>query len=149
VKSGSALMTWKEYDGVPIALYQAGDIFGDLEVYKNSKRLFSVMSITELTVLVLNKRDFKNIFFRKAPFLGNRFLWEMERKFLFLERVMQMIVDCVFHGKNIFDLQGSIVDFDRQGSLLKVEDRNNYLHNFLRSYHSRLMNSLILRFKNE
>jgi CRP-like cAMP-binding protein len=129
-------MTWKEYDGVPIALYQQGDIFGDIEVYKNSKRIFSVMSITKLEVYVLSKRDLKKVFFQKAPFLGKMFVTELERKFLFLERVMQMIVDCVFHGKNIFDISGSIVGFDRKGSQLKFKDRQQHLHNFLSSYNS-------------
>ena len=140
-------MTWKEYDGVPIALFQPGDIFGELEVYKNSKRIFSVMSISKMEVLVLSKSDFKKIFFRKAPFLGNRFVFELERKFLFLERVMQMIVDCVFHGKNIFEVQESVIGFERKGSLLKIEDRKQHLENFLSSYNSNEYKSIIFHWK--
>jgi hypothetical protein len=132
-------MTWKEYDGVPVALYQPGDIFGELEVYKNSKRLFSVISITQLELLVLTKRDFKKYFFRVIPYLGNKFIDEMENKFLYLERVMQMIVDCVFQGKNIFEVRESIIGFHRKGSLLKPEDKKMYLDNFLHSYRSTLI----------
>ena len=140
-------MTWKEYDGVPVALYQPGDIFGEFEVYKNSQRLFSVMSITKLEVYVLSKRQFKKIFFRIAPYLGNKFLDQMENKFLYLERVMQMIVDCVFGGKNIFEVQESIIGFDRKGSLLKPEDRRMYLDNFLNSYRSRFLKVFVQKIK--
>lgn len=130
-------MTWKEYDGVPIALYQPGDIFGDLETYKNTRRLFSVMSISKLEVLVLHKSKFRKIFFQVMPALGVKFVEELEQKFQFLERVMQMIVDCVFHGKNIFEANESTIGFERKGSMLKAEDRRLYLSTFLRSFQSR------------
>ena len=129
-------MTWKEYDGVPVALFQPGDIFGDLEVYKNTRRMFSVMSITKVELLVLHKHHFRKIFFRLLPSLGNKFVLNMEKKFIFLERVMQMIVDCVFHGKNIFEVNESIIGFERKGSLLKAEDRKIYLSTFMRSFRS-------------
>ena len=135
IKSGSALKTWKEYDGVPIALFQPGDVFGDFEVYKNTTRLFSVMSITEVELLVLDKTDFKNIFFRLDPSLGNNFVQEMEIRFVYLERVMQMVVDCVFQGKNLFEINQSIINFEKMGSLLKVEDKKNFL---LDSFQSKL-----------
>ena len=130
-------MTWQEYDGVPVAIYQPGDIFGEIEVYKNSKRLFSVISITKMEILVLNKKDFRRIFFRMVPSLGNKFVDQMEQKFEYLETVMQMVVDCVFHGKNIFEINQSIVGFERKGSLLKVEDKKIYFNKFLNSFRSK------------
>jgi CRP-like cAMP-binding protein len=133
-------MTWKEYDGVPVALFQPGDVFGEIEVYKNSPRLFTLMSITELNVLTLDKQSFRKIFFRTYPQLGNRFIDEMERKFVYLERIMQMVVDCVFNGKNLYNFKESIINFDKQGSFLKVEDKQNYLINFLCSYRSKIWN---------
>ena len=72
-----------------------------------------------------------------VPNLGSMFILEMENKFHFLEKVMQMVVDCVFHGKNLFEEKKSMVDFERQGSLLKIEDRKDYLSNFLRSFRSK------------
>lgn len=130
-------MTWKEYDGVPVALYQPGDMFGDFEVYKNTKRLFSVMSISKLEVLVLHKAKFRKIFFQVLPSLGVRFVQDLDEKFQFLERVMQMIVDCVFHGKNIFEATESTIGFERKGSLLKAEERQLYLSKFMCSFQSR------------
>ena len=129
-------MTWKEYDGVPVALFQSGDVFGDIEVYKNSPRLFTLMSITQMNVLTLNKQDFRKIFFRTYPQLGKRFTKEMEKKLVYLEWVMQMVVDCVFNGRNLFDLNASIINFDKHGSFLQIEEKENYLVDFLCSYRS-------------
>jgi hypothetical protein len=91
-----------------------------------------------MEMLVLNKKDFRNIFFRICPSLGQLFMDLMDRRFLYLERVMQMVVDCVFQGKNFFEINQSHINFDKQGSLLKVEDRQNYLVNFVKSFRSKV-----------
>lgn len=130
-------MTWQEYDGVPVALFQAGDIFGEVEVYKNSPRLFDVVSISELHLLVLGKRDFKKIFFMSFSFLGARFVERMDRRFVYLEQVMQTIVDCVFQGKNLFDT-GRSVDFEKQGNLLAPDAQRHHMKLFLQSFRSTL-----------
>ena len=89
-------MTWDEFEGLPVAVYHPGMCFGEFEVYKNTERLFSCRSITEMKVLILEKRDFKQIFFRSYPQLGNVFVKEMNRKFNHLLKIMTVLQNEVF-----------------------------------------------------
>lgn len=91
-------MTWDEYEGVPIGIFIPGNIFGDLEVYKNSRRLFSCVAITRLETFSMTKKDFRRILFIKYPSIGKVYLSIMDFKLLELEKVMQIIVNCMFEG---------------------------------------------------
>lgn len=91
-------MTWNEYEGVPVGIYIPGNIFGDLEVYKNSSRLFSCVAITRLETFTMTKQDFRRILFVKYPTIGKTYLSIMDFKLLELEKVMQIIVNCMFEG---------------------------------------------------
>lgn len=85
-------MTIHELDNVPIAIYRSGTIFGEFEVYKNTKRVFSCSTVTPVKLLVLDKKKFKFIFFKANPFLGKLFVSKMETKFRNLELVMNEVV---------------------------------------------------------
>ena len=89
-------MTWDEHNNIPVEVYEPGMFFGEFEVYKNTHRLFSCLALTDLEVLVLNKKDFKKIFFRSYPKLGNIFIQEMNINFERLEYVMELIHDTLF-----------------------------------------------------
>jgi CRP-like cAMP-binding protein len=96
--SGQVLMTWDEYENVPIGIFIEGNIFGDLEVYKNSKRLFSCFAITKLETFSMTKTEFRRILFMKYPTIGKIYLNIMDFKLLELEKVMQIIVSTIFEG---------------------------------------------------
>lgn len=99
-------MTWDEHDHLPVEVYEPGMYFGEFEVYKNTNRLFSCMALTDLELLVLNKRDFKKIFFRSFPKLGTIFIQEMNFNFERLEYIMEMIYDAFYSE----DSEGDIND---------------------------------------
>ena len=85
-------MTVHELNDVPIAIYREGMVFGEFEVYKNTKRLFSCVSITPVKLLILDKKKFKYIFFKSDPSIGKWFLSRMETKFENLEKVMNKVI---------------------------------------------------------
>jgi CRP-like cAMP-binding protein len=92
VVEGIVMMTVHELNDVPIAIYRSGMVFGEFEVYKNTKRLFSCTSITPVKLLVLDKKKFKYIFFKSDPSIGKWFLSSMEAKFENLEQVMNKVL---------------------------------------------------------
>jgi CRP-like cAMP-binding protein len=93
IREGHAIMTWDQYEGVPVGVYGSGSTFGELEVYKNTRRLFSCWAVTDLDLFVLSKKDFKRIFFQNFPDFGQKHLVIMDRAFDGLEGIMQMVVD--------------------------------------------------------
>ena len=98
-------MSIHELDDVPIAIYRSGTIFGEFEVYKNTKRLFSCSTVTPVKLLVLDKKSFKYIFFKADPCLGKTFLSKMEKKFKNLETVMNQVVPlATFRSSHTFQL---------------------------------------------
>jgi len=125
------MITWEEYDGIPVRIFQPGLIFGDLETYKNSNRLFSCIAITELEVLILNKRDFRRVFYRMFPSLGNRYMHEMDRKLEFLKGIMQMIVDCVKFEKDA--KQVNKTQYHLNPNLLNLKRKSKYIESFVNS----------------
>ena len=101
IKSGQVVMTWNDYEGVPIGIFIPGNIFGDSEVYKNCHRLFSCFAITKVQVYSMKKKDFRRILFMKYPTIGKIYLNIMDFKLIELEKVMQIIVTTIFDGKLI------------------------------------------------
>ena len=93
IKNGTAVMVSEEYSGLPIAVYGKGSFFGDIEVFKNMKRCFSVNSLTTLDMLVLNKSSFKTIFNRQFPVLGYLFLDHIEKKWRNIQEILELIDD--------------------------------------------------------
>ena len=100
IKSGQVMTTWNEYDGVPIGIFIPGNIFGDLEVYKNSNRMFSCLAVTEVELYSMKKQDFRRILFIKYPKIGKIYLNIMDFKLFELEKVMQLIISCIFNGRS-------------------------------------------------
>jgi CRP-like cAMP-binding protein len=92
VIEGIVLMTLHELEDVPIAIYRSGTFFGEFEVYKNTNRLFSCISIVPAKLLILDKKKFKYIFFKSDPTLGKWFISCMEKKFEKLEKVMNKVI---------------------------------------------------------
>jgi CRP-like cAMP-binding protein len=93
------MMTWAEYEDVPIGIFIPGNIFGDLEVYKNSKRLFMCTAMSRVETFCMKKKDFRRILFIRYPILGKIYLNIMDFKLLELEKVMQIIVNAIFDGE--------------------------------------------------
>ena len=137
MKSGCAMITWEEYDGIPVRIFQPGLIFGDLETYKNSNRLFSCIAITELEVLILNKRDFRRVFYRMFPSLGNMYMHEMDRKLEFLKGIMQMIVDCVKFEKDAKEVNKT--QYHLNPNLLNLKRKSKYIESFVNSIRGKVL----------
>jgi hypothetical protein len=90
------VMTWDEFDEIPVAVYQQGMWFGDFEVYKNVGRLFSCVSMTDVELFTLSKKDFKRIFFQEYVDFGNYFLHKMDVNFENLENTMEIVYHILF-----------------------------------------------------
>lgn len=131
------MITWEEYDGIPVRIFQPGLIFGDLETYKNSNRLFSCIAITELEVLILNKRDFRRVFYRMFPSLGNMYMHEMDRKLEFLKGIMQMIVDCVKFEKDAKEVNKT--QYHLNPNLLNLKRKSKYIESFVNSIRGKVL----------
>ena len=80
-----------DYLNLPIAVYEEGSFFGDIEVFKNSKRYFSTIALTNLELLAIEKNKFKKIFFRQFPFLGHIFLTQFDKKWSNLQEILELI----------------------------------------------------------
>lgn len=136
IKKGLALLTWDEYDGVPVSIFDEGSIIGELEVYKNSPRLFTCWAVTDLDLLVLTKKDFKRIFFQNFPNFGHKHLIIMDRAFEALEGVMQMVVDfLLLEESNVFGISTK-----NEASPIPKSPRvknTHYIHQYLKSFTGR------------
>ena len=131
VKQGHALMTWDQYESVPIGVFGPGSIFGEIEVYKNTRRMFSCWAVTDLELFVLSKKNFKRIYFQNFPELGKKHLIIMDRAFEAIEGLMQMIQDfLILENSHLFVSPVTNVspNFDRPNN--KFISRNNQSSNF-------------------
>jgi CRP-like cAMP-binding protein len=93
IQKGSVIMISEDYSNLPIAVYEEGSFFGDIEVFKNSKRYFSTIALTDLQLLAIEKHKFKKIFFRQYPFLGHIFLTQFDLKWNNLQEILELISD--------------------------------------------------------
>ena len=91
-----------DYSNLPIAVYEQGTFFGDIEVFKNIKRYFSTIALTNLELYTIEKNKFKKIFFRDFPFLGHIFLTHFDQKWNKLQEIIELIQD-FFESKKIQD----------------------------------------------
>jgi hypothetical protein len=127
-------MTWDQYEGVPVGVYGSGSSFGELEVYKNTRRLFSCWAVTDLDLMVLSKKDFKKIFFQNFPDFGQKHLIIMDRAFDGLEAIMQMVVDfLILENSNIF---GHSQNLDSPHSFNSKSGSKDYLKKYIKSFTS-------------
>lgn len=86
-------MISEDYSNLPIAIYEQGTFFGDIEVFKNIRRCFSTIALTKLELLAIEKNQFKKIFFREYPSLGHMFLTHFEQKYSSLQEIVELIND--------------------------------------------------------
>lgn len=93
IAAGAAVMVSEDYSGLPLAVYEAGSFFGDVEVFKNADRCFSVNSLTRLEVLTLSKSSFKRIFHRQFPVLGHLFLDHIDKRWSSIQEILELIDD--------------------------------------------------------
>lgn len=134
VKKGHVVMTWDEYHGVPVGIYDPGSTFGEFEVYKNTSRLFSCWAVTDLHLFVLHKKDFKKIFFQNFPSFGQKHLIMMDRAFEGLEGIMHMIIDfLVLENSHIF---GATLEREKKFASSPKSDapRKDYIRQYLKSF---------------
>ena len=89
-------MTWQQLQDIPVAIYQAGAWFGEFEVHKNMQRLFSCLAKADTELFALDKKQFKQIFFKSFPHFGRDFVRQMDRDFENLENTMQSVIDYVY-----------------------------------------------------
>ena len=82
-----------DYSNLPIAIYEQGTFFGDIEVFRNISRCFSTVALTRLELLAIDKSQFKKIFFREFPSLGHMFLTRFEQKYSSLQQIVELIND--------------------------------------------------------
>lgn len=101
VNEGIVLMSIQEFDDVPIDIYNQGEVFGEFEVYKNTPRLFSCSALTNVRLLILDKKKFKYLFFKAFPKIGKEFIDQMEKKFEKLETVMNQVIPLVTYQSSV------------------------------------------------
>ena len=85
---------------LPIAVYEEGSFFGDIEVFKNFKRYFSCTSMSQLELLALDKLSFKRIFFRQYPILSKHFIKQIEKRWNSIEKILELIENYLDPNKN-------------------------------------------------
>ena len=118
-------MISEEYSGLPLAVYKEGSFFGDIEVFKNMKRYFSVNSLSKLDLLALDKSDFKRIFFRQFPVLGYLFLTHIEKKWNNIQEILELIDD--FFDPNKVNKRGREItrSIKQDGKMINKMSRKN------------------------
>ena len=84
-------MVWNEYSNLPIAVFNEGSFFGELETYKNSPRIFSCIALTVLDVFTIDKAEFNRVFFKFNPSLGSRMIFKIDNDLLDLTKIMAYI----------------------------------------------------------
>lgn len=131
-------MTWDDYGGVPVAVFQSGDIFGEFEAYKGCARLFSVVSVSNLHVLALHRDKFQDIFFTSFPRLGRRLVERIDRRLVYLKCIMQTIVDEFFPKMNLLKSEMGPINLIRCGNSFDSESKLDTTGTFLNSFRSRL-----------
>jgi CRP-like cAMP-binding protein len=113
-----------------VAVYQQGMWFGDFEVYKNVGRLFSCVSMTDVELFALTKKDFKRIFFQEYVDFGNYFLHKMDVNFENLENTMEIVYHILFpeSATRTVDIKLDIIKNQRK----MISQINEIKHNQLR-----------------
>ena len=112
---GKVFMLSEDYHNLPIAFYEEGSFFGEIEVFKNLKRCFTCIAADNLELLAMEKADFKKIFGRYNPDLFKLFLVVAERRWKDVELVLKFIGDMV-------DPQNKNTDAIRFTNKLKEEN---------------------------
>lgn len=95
ILKGKILMVSEDYHNLPIALYEEGSFFGEIEVFKNLKRCFTCIAADNLELLAMEKADFKKIFGRYNPDLFKLFLVVVEHRWTDVEIMLQFIGNLV------------------------------------------------------
>lgn len=96
VNKGLVVMTWRDLENIPVGLYERGTWFGDIEVHKNKRRLFSCIAKTEVELFVMEKRQFKHIFFKKFRGFGRYLVETINQNFENLAKIMEFIIKNVY-----------------------------------------------------
>lgn len=81
----------EDYNNLPIVVYQKGSFFGEIEIFQNMKRCFTCVALEELELLVIEKSNYKKIFNRQFPFLGQMFLIQIEARWKHIEDILKLI----------------------------------------------------------
>lgn len=66
-----ALITYKSSKTFPLVILGEGSFFGEIELLMKCSRQFSVMTVTDCVILMLEKSKFITIFYKKYPRLGS------------------------------------------------------------------------------
>ena len=62
-----------EHYGLPVAIYKAGNFFGEMEIFANEKRHFSCWAYSDCVLIALKKEVYSKLFYIKYPILGKAF----------------------------------------------------------------------------
>jgi CRP-like cAMP-binding protein len=107
-----------DYSNLPIAVYDEGSFFGDIEVFKNMKRYFSMIALTHLELLTIEKNKFRKIFFRNYPFLGHLFLTHFNKKWDSLQEIIELLQE-LFDSKDVEETESVKSD-------ISLKDKNMF-----------------------
>lgn len=122
-------MISEDYGNLPIAVYEAGSFFGDIEVFKNLKRYFSCIALVSLELLTIDKANFKRIFFRQYPILGQMFLVHIEKRWNNIEEILFLIDGFLNPNKNKLSGNRLIDSIKKEGIFLSKISRNSSVNN--------------------
>jgi CRP-like cAMP-binding protein len=78
-------------DGIPCGIYTTGSFFGEIELLTNTNRNFSTVTLTPSKILLLSKKDFQTIFFKRYPRFGKAFQDIMEIRYDGLRHVFDYV----------------------------------------------------------
>ena len=81
----------EDYDNLPIAVYQKGSYFGEIEIFQNIKRCFTCIALEDLELLVIEKTNYQRIFSRQFPILGQMFIIQIEQRWKHIEEILKLI----------------------------------------------------------
>ena len=101
-----------EHYGLPVAIYKAGDFFGEMEIFANEKRHFSCWAYSACILIALKKEVYSEIFYKKYPSLGKAF------KKIINIRFNHFVELCLFADQLLTGKEGvSLETFDSEESV--------------------------------
>jgi CRP-like cAMP-binding protein len=91
--------------------------------------MFSCLALTDLELLVIDKKDFKKIFFRSFPGLGTIFIQEMNLNFERLEYIMEMIYESFFPDESYEGINKLNLVHKEKIMLSRISSQKNSISN--------------------
>ena len=97
VLEGVVVMHYGGVDGIPSGIFTTGSFFGEIELLTNTDRIFTCITLSKCSLLVLPKKKFQEIFFQKYPRFGKAFQEIMELRYSGLRRIFEFVQNLIIN----------------------------------------------------